>query len=72
MYQSGIISGPDCGTNLDHGVLAVGYGSSNGVEYITIKNSWGSSWGEVGYVRVAVADGPGTCGINEDPSYPVV
>ena len=65
MYSSGVISGPGCGTNIDHGVLAVGYGStSSGLEYITLKNSWGTSWGEAGYVRVAISDGAGTCGVN--------
>ena len=73
MYASGVISGASCGTNIDHGVLAVGYGkTSSGLEYITIKNSWGNSWGEDGYVRLAVVDGAGTCGINTNPSYPIV
>jgi len=71
-YTGGIISGPECGTQLDHGVLAVGYGTEDGVEYITVKNSWGPSWGESGYFRLAVADAEGTCGINQDASQPTV
>jgi len=68
-YTGGIISA-DCGTNLDHGVLAVGFGSEDGQEYIKVKNSWGPEWGEAGYVRLAVTDGAGMCGINSQPSYP--
>ena len=73
MYAGGVISGAGCGTSIDHGVLAVGYGkTSSGLEYVTIKNSWGTSWGEQGFVRLAVADGAGTCGVNTTPSYTVV
>jgi len=72
MYTSGIIT-KNCGTQLDHGVLAVGYGVENGVEYFIVKNSWGPSWGESGYVRIGVADGAGICGIQSGPpSYPSV
>jgi len=63
-YNGGIISGTECGTQLDHGVLAVGYGSENGTEYYIVKNSWSASWGESGYVRLAVEDGPGVCGMH--------
>ena len=51
MYSSGILTG-SCGTNLDHGVFVVGYGTDGGQEYWKVKNSWGSSWGEAGYVRI--------------------
>ena len=68
-YTGGIISA-DCGTNLDHGVLAVGFGTEDGVDFIKVKNSWGATWGEDGYVRLAVTDGAGMCGINSQPSYP--
>jgi len=53
-------------------VLAVGYGIEDGQKYITVKNSWGPIWGEGGYFRLAVADGEGTCGINQDASQPTV
>jgi C1A family cysteine protease len=70
LYKSGVFSGP-CGTTLDHGVLAVGYGTDNGVNYWKVKNSWGASWGEAGYIRIerGVQEG-GLCGIlNGPPSY---
>lgn len=68
-YSSGVITG-SCGTNLDHAVVVVGYGTEAGKDYWIVRNSWGTSWGEQGYVRIA--RGKNVCGIESVPSYPVV
>eukprot|EP00298_Acanthocystis_sp_HF-20_P014539 c20811_g1_i1.p1 GENE.c20811_g1_i1~~c20811_g1_i1.p1 ORF type:complete len:336 (+),score=107.07 c20811_g1_i1:50-1057(+) len=72
-YSSGVLTG-DCGTSLDHGVLAVGYGTDNGVNYWKVKNSWGADWGMSGYVLIekGKAQKGGQCGILLAASYPVV
>lgn len=73
LYVSGIFTGK-CGTALDHGVTAVGYGTENGVDYWIVRNSWGKSWGESGYVRMErnlAASVAGKCGIVMQSSYPI-
>jgi KDEL-tailed cysteine endopeptidase len=76
MYQSGIYSDPDCGFELDHGVLLIGYGydKTYDMDYWIIKNSWSESWGENGYIRIQrnINDSRGLCGIAMDPSVPIV
>jgi len=67
LYKSGVFCGT-CGTNLDHGVLVVGYGAEGTNNYWKVKNSWGSSWGESGYIRIC--RNANKCGISNEPSYP--
>lgn len=64
-YKGGILDGTACGQELDHGVAAVGYGEENGKGYFIVRNSWGASWGEQGYIRIAKNDSikGGVCGI---------
>ncbi len=74
-YSGGILTSSSCGTSLDHGVLTVGYGEENGQKYWLVKNSWGTSWGDKGYVKIARSDSTndaGICGIAMDPSFPTV
>ena len=72
MYTGGVLNSTSCGTSLDHAVAAVGYGVENGVEYYLVRNSWGASWGENGYIKIATqASGAGICGIQQISLYPV-
>merc|ERR1711907_604403 len=62
-YRSGILNSKECGTKLDHAVAAVGYGTEGGQAYYIIRNSWGPSWGDKGYIRIAAVPGAGICGV---------
>ena len=67
LYDKGIFNPKDCrvskATN-NHALLAVGFGNENSVEYVILRSSGGSSWGESGYIRVAlIDDSTGVCGM---------
>ncbi|KAG6512817.1 vignain-like [Zingiber officinale] len=71
-YSQGVFAG-NCGTNLDHGVAIVGYGTTpDGTKYWIVKNSWGIEWGEQGYIRMnrGISAKEGLCGIAMRASYP--
>ncbi|RCV33157.1 hypothetical protein SETIT_7G060000v2 [Setaria italica] len=73
-YKRGVFSGP-CNTSLNHAVTVVGYGAdTGGRKYWIVKNSWGQTWGENGYVRLErrVSSSKGMCGIAMAPYYPVM
>jgi len=71
-YTSGVLNDDSCGTNLDHGVLLVGSGTDGSTPYWRVKNSWGSSWGDSGYIRFIRGDKYNQCGLKLAASYPVV
>jgi C1A family cysteine protease len=81
LYSSGVFTSA-CGTNLDHGVVLVGYGAMNGLDYYILRNSWGTSWGSSGYMYLGRGtdpstgklynNGAGQCGVLGEGSYPVV
>merc|ERR1711865_863897 len=74
-YKDGVLSQP-CGTQLDHGVLLVGYGTQDGKDYWKVKNSWGATWGLDGFILLQRGNSPdgqeGECGLLTQPSFPVV
>lgn len=74
-YMSGVFTAgtSSCGQRLNHAVTVVGYGSADGgQEYWLVKNQWGTSWGEGGYMRIARGNGAPNCGISAYAYYPTM
>ena len=72
-YSSGVVTEADgCPTRVDHAIVAVGYGTEDGVGYYIVRNSWNTTWGDQGYIKIAQSTGKGVCGINQDVYYPII
>ena len=73
-YSGGVIKSKSCGTDLDHAVLVIGYGSENGTDYWLLKNSWGTGWGDKGLFKIVRTSDKsvGICGVLAEPVYAVV
>jgi len=69
-YRSGVMTAAQCGTSLDHCVQIVGYDTSSATPFWNVRNSWGASWGEKGFIRLAY--GHNTCGLAQEPTTAVV
>jgi len=67
LYHTGVLTSASCGTNLDHGVLAVGYGTEDGQDFFLVKNSWGATWGEKGFIKLGTNN---VCGMLQQASWP--
>lgn len=62
-----------CGVQHNHAILLTGFGTLSSKKYYECKNSWGGSWGDNGYIKLArTGDGPGQCGIQTEPAVPVL
>ena len=68
-YWDGVFDYRGCGTDLDHAVLIAGWGTDHdsGKDYWLLKNSWNTTWGDKGYMKIAIEDGKGVCGVQMEP-----
>lgn len=75
-YKAGVITSETCLNQvaLSHSVLAVGYGTDRvtGLDYFLVKNSFGVTWGELGFAKFARESGDGPCGINIAPKFAII
>jgi len=78
-YKSGVLNSSACGTKLDHAITAVGYGTTGGVNYFIVRNSWSASWGLGGYINIASQESDhwwspalGICGIQQTSVWPTM
>jgi len=73
-YTGGVLDSTACGIATNHAVSIVGYGTDadSGLEYWLVRNSWGSSWGVDGFIKIAITEGDGICAINHRPLYPTI
>jgi len=76
LYTGGVVTSSSCGTQLDHAILAVGYNNNDPTQttpYWIVKNSWGQSWGNNGFIWIekdSLTNDPGVCGIAMNVAYP--
>lgn len=71
-YSTGVFNSASCGTTLDHAIAAVGYGVSGSTKYFIVRNSWGSWWGDSGYILIESQEGEnqkGMCGMFQHSLY---
>ena len=73
-YKSGIVTEADgCPTRIDHAIVAVGYGYEGDQGYYIVRNSWNTTWGDQGYIKIGMANGKkGVCGINQKVYFPII
>jgi len=73
LYNGGVYTGGSCSSKrLNHAVTAIAFGTTGGTNSLTIKNSWGKSWGDSGYVHFARDGKTNTCGVYSEGQYAIV